>query len=92
MILSFQHKGLAQFHHTGNQAGIQAAHAAKLRKLLTALDAAAAPSDLALPSFSYHPLKGNLKGYFSLTVSGNWRLIFRWQGTDVELLNYLDYH
>ncbi|EKU31472.1 plasmid maintenance system killer [Alcaligenes sp. HPC1271] len=57
-----------------------------------ALDAAESPEDLNVPSFRLHPLKGELKGYWSITVNGNWRVIFRFVGTDVELVDYLDYH
>lgn len=92
MILSFQHRGLKRFFDTGSVAGIQPHHADKLRELLTALNAASAPADLARPSWRYHMLTGKPKGFASLTVNGNWRLIFRWQGQDVELLDYLDYH
>jgi proteic killer suppression protein len=92
MILSFQHRGLQRFFETGNVAGIQPHQADKLRELLTALHAASSPADLARPSWRYHQLRGQERGFASLTVNGNWRLIFRWHGQDVELLNYLDYH
>ncbi|WP_028456546.1 type II toxin-antitoxin system RelE/ParE family toxin [Chitinilyticum litopenaei] len=92
MILSFQHKGLQRFFDSGSVAGIQPHHAGKLRELLTALHAANSPDDLARPSWRYHRLKGELGEYASLTINGNWRLIFRWHGQDVELLDYLDYH
>jgi toxin HigB-1 len=93
MIKSFRHKGLQRFFETGSSAGIQAAHAARLRLQLAALHAANGPSDLKAPSgWRLHSLKGELKGHHSLTVSGNWRLTFRFSGEDVELLDYLDYH
>jgi proteic killer suppression protein len=71
---------------------IQAAHVAKLSRILGALDVAAGPEDLNFPSFRLHPLKGPLKGFWSITVNGNWRVIFRFAGGDVELVDYLDYH
>lgn len=92
MILSFRHKGLEAFYLTGKQAGIQPIHAKRLRELLTALSAASGPGDLARPSWRMHSLTGDRAGYWSLTVQANWRLTFRFVGTDVELLDYLDYH
>ena len=59
---------------------------------LTALDAATKPSDLGAPGWRLHPLTGELKGFHSITVNGNWRVIFRFVGQDVELVDYLDYH
>lgn len=92
MIKGFRHKGLAALYDNDTTKGAQAAHAPKLRRILGALDAAVSPEDLNLPSFRLHPLKGELKGYWSITVNGNWRVIFRFVGTDVELVDYLDYH
>ena len=60
--------------------------------ILFALDIAEAPDELDLPAFSLHALKGDLQGFWSIKVNGNWRVIFRFMGNDVELLDYLDYH
>lgn len=92
VIKSFQHKGLEAFFRTGNKAGIQAHHAGRLRTMLFALDSAVKPTDMNAPGWRLHALTGKLKGYWSVSVSGNWRLIFRFQGTDAELVDYLDYH
>lgn len=92
MIVSFCHKGLEAFYRTGNQAGIQPIHAKRLREMLTALNAAAGPQDLARPSWRLHGLSGDRAGFLSLTVQANWRLVFRFDGADVELLDYVDYH
>ncbi len=92
MIKSFRHKGLHAFFVKGTKAGIQAHHATKLRLQLAALNRAAKPDDLAAPGWRLHALTGDLSGYWSITVSGNWRLIFRFDGIDVELVDYLDYH
>ena len=92
MIKSFRHKGLEAFFRRGTKSGIQPHHAAKLRLQVTALDAATRPDDLAAPGWRLHPLTGNLRGFYSITVSGNWRVIFRFDGKDVELVDYLDYH
>jgi toxin HigB-1 len=93
MIRSFRHKGLERYFLTGNVKGIQVAHSNKLRIQLAALNAATKLDDLRVPeSWRLHALKGELKGYWSITVNGNWRLIFRFVGPDVELVDYLDCH
>lgn len=92
MITGFRHKGLEAFYMTGTTRGIQVAHAAKLRRILALLDVATAPADLNIPSFKLHSLKGEMQGYWSIWVNGNWRVTFRFIGVDVELVNYVDYH
>lgn len=93
MIVSFKHKGLELFYTTVTTKGIQAEHTAKLRRILALLDVATAPADVDLPGYRLHELKGKLKGYWSITVNGNWRVTFRFLNSrDVELVNYLDYH
>ena len=81
-----------EFQAQGARGVFQTRHASKLRLQLTALDAATKPSDLAAPGWRLHPLTGELKGFHSITVNGNWRVIFRFVGQDVELVDYLDYH
>jgi len=92
MIRSFRHKGLERFYLDGRKAGIQAVHASRLRLQLGRLDAAAGPGDMNLPGWRLHPLKGSLKGLWAVSVSGNWRLVFAFEGKDVVLVDYLDYH
>lgn len=92
MIVGFRHKGLEVFYLTGSTRGITVSHAAKLARILGALDVAATPGELDLPSFKLHPLKGKLNGFWSIWVNGNWRITFRFIGADVELVDYLDYH
>jgi proteic killer suppression protein len=92
MIKSFRHKGLEAFFLTGNAKGIQAIHASRLRELMTTLSVATGPQDLRRPSWRLHPLLGDRAGFHSVTVQANWRLVFRFVGNDVELLDYLDYH
>jgi len=92
MIKSFRHKGLEAFFREGSKAGVQPQHASKLRLQLTALETATRPGDLAAPGWGLHPLTGEFKGFHSITVNGNWRVIFRFIGQDVELVDYLDYH
>jgi proteic killer suppression protein len=92
MIIGFRHKGLEIFYRTGSQRGIQAAHAKKLQIILAMLDVAKEPRDIDLPALRLHPLKGDLKGHWSVWVNGNWRVTFRFDGPDVELVDYQDYH
>ena len=92
MIRSFRHKGLERFFLHGSKAGIQAAHASRLRLQLGRLDAAVGPGDMNLPGWRLHPLKGPLKGMWAVSVSGNWRLTFAFDGKDAELVDYRDYH
>ncbi len=92
MIKSFAHKGLCKFYETGSTAGIQAKHAAKLHTILTALDIANEAQDMNLKGFRLHQLKGDMKGLWSLTVNGNWRIVFHFEKGNVYVLDYLDYH
>lgn len=92
MIKSFRHKGLKAFFEKGSLAGIQAAHAPRLGAMLRRLNEASDAQAMNLPGWGLHPLKGVLKGHWSVWVSGNWRLTFRFDGTDAELVEYQDYH
>lgn len=92
MIISFRHKGLEAFYHTGSTRGIQAAHAKKLGRILGVLDGADGPEAMNLPGFKLHQLKGDLAGHWSVAVNGNWRVTFRFTDAGVELVNYHDYH
>ncbi len=92
MIKQFKHKGLENFFLTGNKAGIQAAHANKLSRQLTALQNAKKPDDMKMPGWDWHPLKGNLANHWSVKVNGNWRLTFAFDGSDAILVDYQDYH
>lgn len=92
MIKSFRHKGLRKFFDTGSTAGIQAAHGKRLRMQLAALDTAQVVEDMDVPGFRLHPLKGKLRGRWSITVDGNWRLTFEFQHGNAYVLDYEDYH
>lgn len=92
MIKSFKHKGLQRFYNRGTTAGIQTKHAEKLRLILSNLDQAESPDDMDLPGLRLHELKGERKGIWSVSVSGNWRVTFRFNGRDAEIVNYEDYH
>ena len=90
MLTRSRHNGLERFYQCSTKAGFQAHHAGKLGLQLTALDAATKPADLAASGWRLHALTGNLRGVHSLTVNGNWRIVFRFVGCDVELVDYLD--
>lgn len=92
MIVSFRHKGLEALYERDSKVGVEANHVAKLRRILSLLDVARSPNDLHIPGFRTHPLKGDRSGFWSIWVNGNWRVIFRFVGEDVELVDYLDYH
>jgi proteic killer suppression protein len=92
MIKTFQHKGLERFFRRGSKAGIQPAHAGKLKVQLGMLDTARSPADMGLPGWKLHPLTGNLEGHWAVSVSGNWRLTFTFDNGDAILVDYQDYH
>ncbi len=92
MIRGFKHKGLGRFFETGSKSGIQSQHAGRLRLILGLLSAATAPRDMALPGLDLHPLKGTRKGTWAVSVSGNWRVTFRFVGKDADAVDYEDYH
>lgn len=92
MIKTFAHKGIEAFFRKGTKAGIQAAHAARLARQLAQLNQALAPQDMNLPGWRLHPLSGGLDGHWAVTVSGNWRLTFRFDDGDAILVDYQDYH
>lgn len=92
MILSFAHKGLRKFWETESTSGIQAQHAAKLRLILQRLDAAEVVEDVNFHGARLHLLKGDKKDLWSVTVNGNWRITFRFEKGDAEVVDYTDYH
>ena len=92
MIISFKHKGLERFYRTGNTKELKADHANRLRLILTNLDQAEFPNDMDLPGLKLHQLKGSRKRIWSVTVSGNWRVTFRINDRNAEIVDYEDYH
>ena len=92
MIKSFAHKGLKKFFLTGSKAGIQAHHANRIRLILAQLNQARNIQDMDVPTLKLHPLKGNRKGTWSVTVRANWRITFRFVDGNAEHINYEDYH
>lgn len=92
MIKSFEHKGLRKFWEAGSTAGIQNVQATKLRLILQRLDAAKEVSDVDFHGSRLHPLKGNMKGLWSVAVNGNWRITFSFESGDAYVVDYVDYH
>jgi proteic killer suppression protein len=92
LIKRFAHNRLERFFATGNRSGIQPAHAGRLRLILGVLNAAAHARDMALPALKLHQLKGRHEGFWAVSVSGNWRVIFRFEDRHVFDVDYLDYH
>ncbi|MFJ1571929.1 type II toxin-antitoxin system RelE/ParE family toxin [Pseudomonas sp. NPDC088322] len=92
MIRSFRHKGLRALYQRGDTSGVRADQVARLRRLLASLAVAQSPADMDRPGYRLHPLRGNLDGFWAVSISGNWRVIFHFVSTDVELVDYLDYH
>lgn len=94
MIKSFKHKGLEDFYTTGSLKGIQAIHASKLSRILIVLNNLETLNDLSSPAFKLHPLKGNLKDHWAVTVQANWRITFKYDDktNDVYIVDYQDYH
>ncbi len=92
MIRRFRHRGLKRLYERDDRSGVNAAHVARLERILTLLDVTQRPADIDLPGYRLHPLQGERKGEWSVSVSGNWRVTFRFDKGDVSDLNYEDYH
>ena len=92
MIKSFAHKGLEDLFFDGSKKGVQGKLAEKLAMLLDRLDAAVQVQDMGFPGSGLHPLKGKLVETWAVKVSGNWRLVFRFETGDTHDVDYIDYH
>ena len=92
MIKTWRHPGLEELFITGKKRGIQPHHAAKVQRLLGFLNAAANPQAMNLPGFGWHELKGELAGHWAVSVNGNWRVTFTFDGADAVLVDYQDDH
>ena len=92
MIKSFKHKGLEKFFTKSSTAGIQANHATRISDRLAFLHAAKCIEDMDKPGYRLHPLTGNSKGQWAINVSGNWRIVFKFEEGDAYVVNYEDYH
>jgi len=92
VIRSIRHKGLKRLYEMDDPRGVIGEHAEKLRDILARLDAAGDVSDLDLPGFRLHPLKGEFKGFWAVTVRANWRVVFRFTDSEALDVDYVDYH
>ena len=92
MIASFKHRGLKVLYEGRTVRRVAPEHVRKLLDILGILDRSQRPQDVDLPGMRLHPLKGELKGYRAVTVSGNWRVIFRFDDGNVVDVDYLGYH
>lgn len=92
MIRNFRHKGLELLYEKGDRRKLQAAHADKIERILARLDQAAEAGHMNLPGYRLHPLKGNLTDFWAVTVSGNWRIVFRFQSGHACDVDLIDYH
>lgn len=92
MIVSFRHKGLRQFYRTGDRSRLRQDQVRRIAVVLAALDEAAEPRDLDRPSLRLHPMKGELDGFWSVWINGNWRIVFRFENAQVCDVDLLDYH
>jgi toxin HigB-1 len=92
VIVSFRHKGLEQFFVRGDGRKLPPEMLERIRVMLFALDAAAAPEELSLASYRLHPLKGKLKGFWAMKVRANWRIIFRFVDGHAHDVDFIDYH
>lgn len=92
MIRSFRHRGLERYFIKGTKAGIPARHEKRIRLILARLHASTSPRDMNLPGLQLHELTGNRKETWAVSVSGNWRITFKFEGEDAVVVDYEDYH
>ena len=92
MIRSFKHRGLKHLYEHGDRSGIRPDLRETVERILTVLDSATTPQSLDLPRYRLHPLKGKLKGLWSVMVRANWRIVFRFEGEDAFDVELIDYH
>ncbi len=92
MILGFRHRGLKRLYERGDRSRISPQLVDQAEDILGLLDMAKNPEDMNLPGYRLHRLRGNLRGYWSITVSGNWRIVFRFEGGNAFDIDLIDYH
>lgn len=92
MIKGFKHRGLRRLYEKGDRSGIRPDLVDAVERVLTILDVATAPDAFDLPRYRLHPLKGDRKGYWAVTVRANWRIVFRFEGDDAVDVELIDYH
>lgn len=92
MIRNFRHRGLKRLYDKGDASKVPAQDVGKIRRILARLNNSSRPEDMDVPGFRLHPLKGDLKGFWAVTVRANWRIIFRMEGEDAHDVDLIDYH
>lgn len=92
MIRRFRHRGLKRLFEDDDRRGLNAQHVDRISRVLARLDRATEPDHMGLPGWRLHPLKGELAGFWSVTINGNWRIVFRFENGDATDVDYLDYH
>ena len=92
MIRSFRHRGLKRLYERDDKSRIRADMLEKIENILALLDRADRPEGMDLPGFRLHPLRGNLRGFWAVTVRANWRIIWRFEGEDAVDVDLIDYH
>jgi len=92
VIRKFRHKGLQRLYADDESRGVSADMLRKIRRILARLEVARNPEAMNLPGWFLHPLKGQYNGFWAVSVSGNWRIVFRFQGADVTDVDLVDYH
>jgi len=92
MIKSFRHRGLKRLFERGDKSQVRADMLDKIENILAVLDHADTPEKMGLPGFRLHPMTGDLRGFWSVTVRANWRIIWRYDGADAVDVELIDYH
>ena len=92
MILRFRHKELERLFTSGDISGVNPQHSRRLRQILLALNNATDPAGMNLPGLRLHPLRGERRGQWAVLVSGNWRVVFEFDGPDTTNIDLVDYH
>jgi len=91
MIRNFKHRGLQRLFERGDRSKIRPDLVAKVERVLARLDASTEPQDMDVPGFGLHAMTGDRKGFWSVVVSRNWRVIFRFEGVDAHDVDFVDY-
>jgi proteic killer suppression protein len=92
VIATFRHRGLKKLYEEDDHRGLTTAHVDKIKRIPARLDEAVNVNHMALSGFGLHPLKGKLKGLWAVSVSGNWRIVFRFEKGNVYDVDLIDYH
>jgi len=92
MIRRFRHRGLKRLYEDDDGRGLRADQVGRIKRVLARLDRASVPDHMNLPGWRLQPLKGAFAGFWSVTVTANWRIVWRFEGGDATDVDYLDYH